>query len=159
VKRCTRCGEEKLASEFSPNKRNRSGLASHCKPCAVQVTLASRSRNKARHQRYQREWRLRRYFKMTLKDYERMLADQGGGCAICGSPENLVVDHDHACCPTNRQSGDQACGKCNRGILCSPCNRILGFTGDDADRLREAASYLDRFSAQSLADQHEEFSP
>lgn len=66
-----------------------------------------------------------------------MLAEQGGGCAICGSAVWLVVDHDHACC-----AGPSSCGACVRGILCGECNTIIGRVNDDADRLERAAAYL-----------------
>lgn len=66
--------------------------------------------------------------------YDRMLATQGGGCAVCGNPppadKALHVDHDHET------------GKV-RGLLCDLCNRGLGYFSDSADRLRDAADYLD----------------
>ena len=44
-----------------------------------------------------------------------MLAEQGGGCAICGAPpktRRLHVDHDH-------KTGEI------RGLLCYRCNKAL----------------------------------
>jgi Recombination endonuclease VII len=52
---------------------------------------------------------------VSTEDYERMLAEQGGGCAICGAPpktRRLHVDHNHKT------------GKV-RGLLCFRCNRAL----------------------------------
>lgn len=70
---------------------------------------------------------------MTVEQYERMLADQGGGCAICGSPRDakrsLAVDHDHATGAI-------------RGILCSGCNTGLGLLRDSRELLLRAADYL-----------------
>lgn len=54
---------------------------------------------------------------ITQSEYELMLAQQGGVCALCGSPPKryrLAVDHDHET------------GKI-RGLLCTPCNRWLGW--------------------------------
>ena len=57
----------------------------------------------------------RRELGVTVEDYDRLLAAQGGGCAICGNPpktRRLDVDHDHRT------------GKV-RGLLCHRCNRAL----------------------------------
>jgi hypothetical protein len=77
---------------------------------------------------------LRRKYGITAADYDRMLAAQGGVCAICGRPpktRRLNVDHDHN---TGRI----------RGILCWRCNKGLQFFSDDAKHLRRAAAYVKR---------------
>jgi len=49
-------------------------------------------------------------YRITVIEWEAMLAAQGGLCAICRQPmRRPVTDHDHAS------------GKV-RGILCHPCN-------------------------------------
>lgn len=84
-------------------------------------------------------------FQMKVGDYERMLDEQGGVCAICGLVETkhhsfvLAIDHDRSCC-----AGDGSCGRCVRGLLCSNCNRALGLFGDRPDLLDAAAAYLRR---------------
>jgi len=82
-------------------------------------------------------------FGITLEGFVRLLDAQGGVCAICsGTNPNgnaLSVDHDHACCP-----GDRSCGRCIRGLLCSPCNFAVGMMRDEPARLRVAANYLER---------------
>src|SRR5689334_18320875 len=54
-------------------------------------------------QREQAESVLFAKYGLSLADYDRMLAAQGGVCGICGdiNPDGsrLAVDHDHACCP------------------------------------------------------------
>ena len=74
--------------------------------------------------------RLQRVYKKTLADKQREIAEQGGGCAICGRPWPQYIlnqDHDHACCNPPRGKKNRAkatfCGKCNRGWVCYLCNR------------------------------------
>lgn len=65
-----------------------------------------------------REAHLRRKFGITTYQYEQMLKDQNGVCAICKKnnmkKKGLNVDHDHQT-------------KKIRGILCSNCNGSLGW--------------------------------
>ena len=67
----------------------------------------------------------------TLEDYERVLAEQGGKCAVAGcnrtpKTRKFHVDHDHA-------SGFV------RGLLCHWHNRIMPKTSEEAAAL---AAYL-----------------
>lgn len=85
-------------------------------------------------------------FGITPRQYDELLAAQGGMCAIpgCGitSETNggraLAVDHDHTCCPDQARS----CGKCVRGLLCNGHNRGLGYFHDDIGELLAAVAYL-----------------
>lgn len=78
---------------------------------------------------------------MTRFDYELLLAEQGGVCALCEGISRdgkaLHIDHDHDCCP-----GSKSCGKCVRGLLCDGCNRGLGHFNDRHDLLDRAATYV-----------------
>jgi hypothetical protein len=75
--------------------------------------------------------RARRYG-ITLDQLRAMYARQNYGCAICGrSGCELVLDHDHV-------TGEL------RGLLCIPCNLILGLLRDDPRIARAAAQYLER---------------
>lgn len=60
-----------------------------------------------------------------------LIETQKGRCAICSRTEDLVLDHCHE---TRRV----------RGVLCSECNRGLGFFRDDPRRLVRAIRYLQR---------------
>ena len=77
---------------------------------------------------------LRRFYGITVEEYNARLEAQGGVCAICGSPpgvRRLAVDHDH-------HTG------AIRGLLCSgTCNPALGYLRDSPKLLRRAAEYLE----------------
>jgi hypothetical protein len=74
------------------------------------------------------QW-LRLNFKRDSEWYKKTLAEQGGHCALCNTvPEGrrFQVDHDHKCCPTERNGNRRTCGECVRGLLCEFCNTRLG---------------------------------
>jgi len=74
-----------------------------------------------------------RLYGITWNDYEQMLDEQNGVCAICGSEnksgKKLYVDHDHYT------------GKV-RGLLCVKCNGGLGFFNDDINIIESARRYI-----------------
>lgn len=120
---CTACQQWLGLDAFHRRSSSPDELSPRCKRCAKCSELTRR-------------------FGITLDRYEEMLAAQGHGCAICGKTEKangrmLAVDHDHACC-----AGDQACGSCVRGLLCSPCNLHLGAVGDNITHIESMAAYL-----------------
>lgn len=121
------------------------------KPESKQLIAASAKRwsDSGRGQEIKRADRLRRYFNLSIEQYDAMLAEQGGVCAICKQPETrlhrgrgrlvaLSVDHDHRCCP-----GKTSCGRCVRGLLCDRCN--VGRWPDEPALLRAAADYFERY--------------
>jgi Recombination endonuclease VII len=94
---------------------------------------------------------------LTLEAYDAKLAEQGQGCAICGSTDpgasrvSFVVDHDHGHCPPPLTLSHPGCGQCVRGLLCNPCNRALGVF-EKRDALEAMASYLQRNRRRLLED-------
>lgn len=80
--------------------------------------------------------RMRRYG-LSQPQYDAMVIAQHGGCRLCGEAVTLYVDHDHACCP-----GEQTCGQCIRGLLCSKCNVKLAVLEQDPAWLAAAVRYL-----------------
>jgi hypothetical protein len=108
-----------------------------------------------KHLQTRQAWRLENYFNITAGQYEEMLAEQGGVCAICSQSEtkkrngvllSLAVDHDHKCCPTKAKS----CGACIRGLICSSCNHGLGNFRDDEAVMLKAISYLQERSVKEI---------
>jgi hypothetical protein len=161
VKRCRKCGELKPLSEFYRQHTCRDGYRNDCKACfaarakqwyaknwehaiaqvkAWQVAnpervKATRKAARTRRRAIDRDARLQRVFGLTSSQYEAMLADQGGGCALCGrAPQpgrSLHVDHHH-------ETGVV------RGLLCFRCNAGIGQFREDKLRLADAIVYLAR---------------
>jgi hypothetical protein len=75
--------------------------------------------------------RLWELYRITDEDYEKVLAAQGGCCAITGKipSKHLNIDHDH-------QTG------LIRGLLSPWANKGLSFFNDDPATLEAAAHYL-----------------
>lgn len=89
-----------------------------------------------------------RSHRVPIGMYQQLIDDPT--CRICASnilkPARLatgrvaiplVVDHDHACCPSKL-----SCGRCVRGFLCMQCNHMLGEAYDNPEVLESAAAYL-----------------
>lgn len=120
---CITCLTWKPVDDFSKERSRPDGLHTRCKRCMRSRALQAK-------------------FGIDIDRYERLLASQGGGCAICRAVPTkharaFAVDHDHSCCPTQ-----ETCGECVRGILCSRCNLMIGSLGDDPEVLVSMARYL-----------------
>jgi len=83
--------------------------------------------------------RMLKSYNLSLEDYNKMVEEHQGNCAICGgqgfelAPGQrllLVIDHCH-------ESGVV------RGLLCHNCNRGLGLFQDNIDSLKTARKYLE----------------
>lgn len=83
--------------------------------------------------------RLKRLYGITLKQYEELLKLQKGVCFLCGNPPKgthssgrphiLHVDHCHTT------------GKV-RSLLCTKCNRGLGYFNENITLLSKAIQYI-----------------
>ena len=125
---CKEAGDDRLHA-----KRPAPYAGPRCATCHRAVSAARRM---AAHGAY-----LLRTYNVTLERYWELHEAQGGACAICqratGKARRLAVDHDHACCP-----GPRSCGACVRGLLCGPCNQLLGRMRDAPAVFERAATYL-----------------
>jgi hypothetical protein len=75
---------------------------------------------------------IRTRFGITLEEYDKMLRQQKGRCAICRRPpktHRLSVDHIHGT-------------KIIRGLLCVRCNRGIGLFWDDPEIFLRVVDYL-----------------
>lgn len=146
VKTCTRCGEAKPLDQFR-HQKDRNLPRANCRACDTVRHRGWRETNRERVRAYDNaRWRsasdrwpqhLRAKYGITPEDHARMLAEQNGGCAICGvtepggSAKRFPVDHCHATGAV-------------RGLLCSRCNRLLGAACDKIETLQAAIAYLSR---------------
>lgn len=136
----------------------------YCSPdCKIKATRESRNRWRAANresvvaqsrryaaentERYS-EYSYKRRYGLTFAQVEAMWSGQGGQCAICREAIRLrgakgrdkaVVDHCHA---TSRV----------RGLLCTPCNLMIGYAADDKRRLVSAVQYLEGDAVETAHD-------
>ena len=97
---------------------------------------------------WQSERHLRRMYKMTPEQFNEILARQGGHCYFCPrGPDQfqMVVEHDHRCCPGGRHT---TCGKCVRAIVCKRCNSRIGWIEGDWDRIVEYVNMVTPLSTE-----------
>lgn len=98
---------------------------------ATRLTKAEREKAAARKEKNHDTY-VRRTYGLAPGDYQTLLANQGGRCAICGKHPRkryLAVDHCHGCGAV-------------RGLLCYFCNSALGVFEGDAATAQRAAEYL-----------------
>jgi len=135
MKTCTVCSETLSYDSYHKSKASKDGYGYRCKTCDKKARYKYRESNKDRFYENSRKRQLKYKYGITPEEYESILRDQGGGCAICSTPTNtrgdfkFSVDHDH-------KTGKM------RGLLCNNCNRGLGLLGDDVVSLRKALTYL-----------------
>lgn len=125
-KRCARCRIEKERSAFSRNYKNKDTLEAYCKVCRSTI------------KKDQYKSRLAGKYGITLQDYNRMIIEQDGRCAICLSDDprgrggNFHIDHCHS-------------SNTVRGLLCANCNTAIGLLFENIETLANAIQYLEKF--------------
>lgn len=150
-KTCTKCGVTKPHSEFSLARQatdtQRAVYRPSCKECQAAAARQWFRDHPERSAANRRRFNLEKNYGLSVEEYDRLLAEQGGVCAICGNAEPsahgrtgkqfaLSVDHCHL---TGRV----------RGLLCQKCNRAIGLLGDDVDLLKKAIYYLEKGSGHN----------
>lgn len=132
---CKRCNLDQKAARYRANpgpeiERVRAWRRENPeRERATKAAYAAAGRKRA----VDRRSHLKRKYGIMPEEYDALLEDQGGGCAICAraprEDSSLHVHHEHA---TGRI----------RGLLCFRCNNALGDFDDDHDRLSAALAYL-----------------
>lgn len=115
---CAECGPVKLRWRSPP----RAG--------AKRTVACSTPRKEERKRSDRANWIYLKKRPHGLDAYEARKFLEGRTCALCGSEENLVVDHDHLT------------GKI-RDALCRAHNLAMGLFDDDVALLRAAADYVE----------------
>lgn len=137
LKVCTKCEQAKDKKEFSARKARKVGKASWCKLCLNRWRKQHKANNIEKYKQYEFARGLKRNYNLTVDQYNKMLADQNGVCAICKTDgtqfkRGFHVDHD-------KHTGHV------RGILCTRCNPGIGYFEHSTDKLEMAITYLNKF--------------
>lgn len=89
------------------------------------------------------EKRVQETYGLKEGEYAQLYSYQGGLCALCrratGASRRLSVDHDHA-------TGEV------RGLLCRPCNTLLGHARDAIAFFRRCILYLSDHPYKRMTD-------
>jgi Fe-S oxidoreductase len=133
---CGRCGETKPRWAFY-NLPHTTDPRRPCKTCTSEykrARYAAKGGDRASHAQV-----LREKYRLTPEQYDAMLTDQRGLCAICGRPEvtrgrggvprRLAVDHDH-------RTGAV------RKLLCHRCNLVTWAVEENPAILEVVRRYL-----------------
>lgn len=86
---------------------------------------------------------------ITPEQFDALLEQQDGRCAICRNEVDsekrgpfgvLCIDHDHHCCD---KVG--SCGKCIRGLICTPCNVTVAWVEQYGEKgIEQLLLYLEK---------------
>lgn len=138
LKQCSTCLCRLPKTEFGKQPLGKDGLNARCKGCVAAASqkkyYATREESKAKGRRTRRKHKTG----WSEEDFNSMWTQQRGYCAICQQPmlpsgrsgKSATADHCH-------ETG------LKRGLPCSNCNQMLGYSHDNATTLRRAAAYLE----------------
>ena len=130
-------------TSFHKRGGNEKGYRSACKECLRTRNENYRKANLPKRAAAARKWRrenregwrdasLRDRYNIGIAEWDLMFKEQKGCCLICEMEFEKTphVDHDH-------ETGVV------RGLLCGPCNRMLGQARDSSFILKKGAEYLE----------------
>lgn len=150
-KLCYVCKQVKSVELFSyaNNSTGEDNRAAYCMDCSSRltprektaiVTKLWRIRHRERHVKAHKNQSLIKAYGISYEEYEILLQNQSGVCAVCGEPPSsitaktgetraLCVDHDHQ---TRKV----------RALLCHSCNTLLGHIEANPQRIQLLLTYL-----------------
>ena len=113
---------------------NRATLRATCETCGPDSQILVRDKVKGYYRcrearkGYRRQTYARSRYGLSWNEYQRLKQD--GSCYVCGTVEDLVIDHCH-------ETG------LLRGVLCNMHNKALGLLQDNPAYLDRLLNYLD----------------
>lgn len=137
---CSGCKKELFKDNFTCSDWNL--RHPYCKGCRSKANYKSKIRNKDTYEQYRvkaAESSRRSYLKKTwgisLEEFNELRDSQDGLCAICKiSTDTFHIDHNH-------QTGKI------RSLLCSNCNRGIGYLKESSIILYAAIEYLNQHAS------------
>jgi hypothetical protein len=140
---CRWCGEQRTVADFKIHPGS-GKPRTQCNQCRLAFYKKWREKNRDKTRRNTKNWiaknrhkikeySLRQRYGITPERLKRMEADQHGLCQICEQPMPLCVDHRH----------DD--GKV-RGLLCRPCNSLVGHLENHNGVAERAVLYLEDYA-------------
>ena len=136
-KYCSVCNELKDLSSFGKDKQHITGHKSACSVCQYERWKVWRDANLEEQRRKDRIYHYVRKYNLPQEKAEMLVENRVGSCTICGNIAPLVVDHCH--------TTDKV-----RGLICSPCNSLLGYSKDNTKTLQNAIKYLKEFYGEDV---------
>lgn len=130
MKKCSKCKQVKLLSEFNNVKTGKFGVHHYCKICL--------RGNKKIHYDYSKVKLsvIKNKYNLSELELNEMYILQQGKCKICQNKydsvskhKGLYIDHCHKTLKV-------------RGLLCKSCNSLLGYAYDNIEILNNAIIYL-----------------
>ena len=130
LKECIKCNEDLALKNFYFRLNEKTGTKYYTSKCIKCFNIYNYNNDK--------NFKLKKAYGISLKDYNELLTKQNGKCSICGVDNNgyyrkklraFAVDHCHT---TSKI----------RGLLCSDCNTGIGLLKDNIDLLNNAIKYL-----------------
>ena len=131
---CTQCKIDKPEKDYYTRKDrpNGKGRLSECKECMKSRVMGRYNKDPD----LVNDKRAAKLYGITLEQVQEMREQSNGICSICNREgkhhhKRLVIDHDHKT------------GKV-RGLICSSCNSMIGWCGEDTQTLQNLIEYLNR---------------
>ena len=130
MKTCSKCPATSDTVEF---------VKGQCKPCLQAWHRKHRKKKSQGWKLYEKHRHRAKNYGLTVEEMQIFETVRGYRCEICGdTPAELEGKLGTMCIDHCHDTGEV------RGLLCPPCNKMLGNAQDDVDRLRAGIEYLER---------------